>query len=244
MPALEARGQGVLASCEAAPWVINASQGLRMEKALRACSHPPQTALNSGQPLVRPRWEMSQEPGAPWRAPALHNGDASPGSWPGCICGAGWRYVSHPTAAACLCPASSPGTTTPDPPAAPTATSHPQCPGHGEPHGAVPGAPTGLAATPWAEHPPPAHGDGQHPTSQPNISTSLRTHGPFLVLFNLVDGCRVLSSARSRGAEPGATSQPFFLRVPAAGTAACICTAVPLTKYLNISSFFFFFFHY
>lgn len=41
MPALEARGQGVLASCEAAPWVINASQGLRMEKALRACSHPP-----------------------------------------------------------------------------------------------------------------------------------------------------------------------------------------------------------
>lgn len=149
--------------------------------------------------------------------------------------------MSHPTAAACLCPASSPGTATPDPPAAPTATSHPRCPGHGEPHGAVPGAPTGLAATPWAEHPPPAHGDRQHPTSQPNISASLWTHGPFLVLFNLVDGCRVLSSARSRGAEPGATSQPFFLRVPAAGTAACICTAVPLTKYLNISSFFFFF---
>lgn len=122
MPALEARGQGVLASCEAAPWVINASQGLRMEKALRACSHPPQTALNSGQPLVRPHWEMSQEPGAPWRAPALHNGDASPGSWPGCICRAGWRYVSHPTAAACLCPASSPGTATPDPPL------HPQPP--------------------------------------------------------------------------------------------------------------------
>lgn len=67
--------------------MINASQGLGMEKVLRACSHPPLTALNSRQSLVQPRSKMSQEPGASLESSGvLHNGEVSPGSQPGRGC--------------------------------------------------------------------------------------------------------------------------------------------------------------
>lgn len=50
--------------------VINASQGLGMEKVLRACSHPPQPLLIQGShsSSLTQRCLKSQE--LPWRAPA------------------------------------------------------------------------------------------------------------------------------------------------------------------------------